>query len=254
MDTFHTPFTAMSIRFLKIVLVFALYSCNTTYHPESLRFTDYSVEGKSVADTTYGKYLKPFRDSMDIVMNEVVGNIAVKMDVKRPVTTLGNFLSDAFVYMAKEKFDPSASISYLGLGSIRRAYIDAGPVTRGAIFEVMPFDNLMVLITVKGDLLKKFIEDMEEGGGVSGFTMTIKDKKVTNILVSGKEIDLNAEYTLVSSDYYANNPNMSWFYSKAKRKDTQYLIRDAIMDYVKIMNSKSIPIGTELENRITLGN
>ena len=244
----------MTIRLLKIALVLFLFSCNTSYHPGSLHYPDYPVEAKSVADTTFGKYLKPFRDSMDLVMNEVVGDIAQKMDVKRPVSTLGNFLCDAFIYMAKEKFDPKAEISYLGLGSIRRTYMEAGPVTRGAIFEVMPFDNLMVLITVKGSLLKKFIEDMEEGGGVGGFTMTIKDKKVINIMVNGKEIDELAEYTIVSSDYYANNPNMAWFYGQAKRKDTKYLIRDAIIDYVRIMTKNGKPLGTQLENRITLGN
>jgi 2',3'-cyclic-nucleotide 2'-phosphodiesterase (5'-nucleotidase family) len=244
----------MTIRFLKIAIVLFFFSCNTSYHPGSLRYTDYPVEAKSVSDTTFGKYLKPFRDSMDIVMNEIVGDIPQRMDVKRPVTTLGNFLCDAFVYMAKDKFDPRAEISYLGLGSIRRPYLEAGPVTRGAIFEVMPFDNIMVLITVKGSLLKKFIEDMEEGGGIAGFTMTIRDKKVMNIMVGGKEIVEEAEYTIVSSDYYANNPAMSWFYGQAKRKDTNYLIRDAIIDYVKIMKQKGMPLGTQLENRITLGN
>lgn len=244
----------MTIRFLKILVAVFFFSCNTTYHPGSLRYTDYPVEAKSVKDTTFGAYLQPFRDSMDLVMNEVVGNMPQRLDVKRPVTTLGNFLCDAFVYMAKEKFDPKAEISFLGLGSIRRPYLEAGPVTRGAIFEVMPFDNIMVLITVKGDLLKKFIGDLDGGGGIAGFTMTIKDKKVINIMVGGKEIDEQAEYTIVSSDYYANNPAMSWFYGQAKRKDTNYLIRDAIIDYVKLMSKNGLPPGAQLQNRITLGN
>ncbi len=255
MDTFHLPFTAMSIRFPKIVILFFLLSCNTSYHPGSLRFTDYPIEAKSVSDTTFSRYLKPFRDSMNMVMSEVVGDIAQKMDVKRPVTTLGNFMCDAFVYMAKEKFDPAASISFVGLGSIRRPYIEAGPVSRGAIFEVMPFDNLMVLVTVKGILLKKFIETTaKEGGGVSGLSLTLKDKKVENILLDGKQIDDEASYIVVSSDYYANNPTMAWFYGQAKRKDTNYLIRDAIIDYVRLMKQQGKPIGTQLENRITIGN
>jgi len=84
--------------------------------------------------------------------------------------------------------------------------------------------------------------------------MTIKDKKVMNIMMGGKEIDEQAEYTMVTSDYYANNPAKSWFYGQAKRKDTNYLIRDAIIDYVKIMKKNGKPLGTQLENRITFGN
>ncbi len=73
-------------------------------------------------------------------------------------------------------------------------------------------------------------------------------------MVGGKEIDEQAEYTIVSSDYYANNPAMSWFYGKAKRKDTNYLIRDAIIDYVKLITKNGMPPGAQLQNRITLGN
>ena len=245
----------MTIRYLKFIVLFLLYSCNTTYHPGSLRYTDYSVEAKSATDTSFGKYLKPFRDSMDMVMSEVVGTVVQRMDVKKPVTTLGNFLSDAYLFMAREKFNPNADIAVMNLGGIRRPYIEAGPLTRGAVFEVMPFDNIMVLLKVKGGLLKKFMDDMAaEGGGVAGMTMMIGDKKASNIMVAGKALDEQAMYTLVTSDYAANNPSMTWFYGKGERTDTHYLLRDAIIDYVRAMQKSGGQIGYQLENRLILGN
>jgi 2',3'-cyclic-nucleotide 2'-phosphodiesterase (5'-nucleotidase family) len=249
------PYSAMTIRFLKIAAVFLLYSCNTSYHPGSLHYTDYPVDAKAVSDTSFGKYLKPFRDSMDMVMNEIVGNVEQKMDVKRPVTTLGNFLSDAYLFMAREKFDQKADIAVMNLGGIRRPYIEAGPLTRGEVFEVMPFDNLMVIITVKGELLKKFLDDLAaEGAGVAGMTMTMVNKKADKIMIAGKDLDMQAMYTMVTSDYAANNPSMSWFYGNIKRTDTKYLLRDAIIDYAQSMQKSGGQIGINLENRLTIGN
>jgi 2',3'-cyclic-nucleotide 2'-phosphodiesterase (5'-nucleotidase family) len=245
----------MTIRFLKFFVFFLLYSCNTTYHPGTLRYTDYPVEAKNPSDSTFGKYLEPFRDSMDIIMNEVVGTVAQRMDVKRPVTTLGNFLSDAYLIMARAKYDPKADFAVMNLGGIRRPYIEAGPLTRGAVFEVMPFDNLMVLVTVKGVLLKKFLNEMAaEGGGVAGMNMTIINKKADKILINGKDLDEQSLYTMVTSDYAANNPMMQWFYGSGKRTDTNYLLRDAIIDYAQVMKKSGSPIGYQLENRLTIVN
>jgi 2',3'-cyclic-nucleotide 2'-phosphodiesterase (5'-nucleotidase family) len=189
---------------------------------------------------------------MDVKMNEVIGKAAMRMDIKRPVSTLGNFLSDAFLEMAREKFDREADISVMKLGGIRRPYVEPGPITRGIIFEVMPFDNLMVLVTVKGDVLKQFLDEVAaDGAGVAGFTMNIADKKATEILIDGKPVDAAAEYTIVYSDYnYNNTPILQ----TGKLKTTGYLIRDAIEDYVRKMDREGRPVGENLENRLYVRN
>jgi 2',3'-cyclic-nucleotide 2'-phosphodiesterase (5'-nucleotidase family) len=242
----------MRYRFYFPVFIVFILSCHTVYHPGSVQYSGYAVNGGVISDTGFAAYLKPFRDSMNLTMNEVIGEASKRMDIKRPVSTLGNFMSDAFLIMAKEKFDPGADISVMKFGGIRRPYLEAGPITRSMVFEIMPFDNLMVLLTINGDVLEKFLQEIAvEGAGVSGFTMNITNKKASNILVDGKPIDPASEYTLVYSDYNYNNTAIL---KGSKIKMTNYLIRDALEDYVKKMKQMSTPVGEQLENRLYVGN
>lgn len=242
----------MCYRFFFSAIIVFILSCNTVYHPGSVHYSGYAVSGGAIVDTGFAAYLKPFRDSMDLTMNEVIGEASKRMDIKRPVSTLGNFMSDAFLTMAKEKFDPGADISVMKFGGIRRPYLEAGTITRSMVFEIMPFDNLMVLVTINGDVLEKFLQEIAiEGAGVAGFAMKIANKKASNILVDGKPIDPASEYTLVYSDYNYNN---SEILKGSKIKMTNYLIRDALEDYVRRMEQIGTPVGEQLENRLHVGN
>lgn len=232
-----------------IALIFL--ACHTPYQPGSVTFRDYRVTDSAGTDPSYNTYLKPYRDSMQVSMGEIVGTAARRMDVKRPATTLGNFMADAYLEMAREKFDPAAQVAVMNLGGIRKPYLEAGPITRGMVFEIMPFDNLMTLVTVNGEQLKALLDaSMAEGGGVAGMSFSTNGKQVRNVLVDGKPLDPMAQYTLVTSDYAAGDPRMSWFYGPARKKQTTYLLRDCIIDYTRKMGRQGRPIGEQLEKRI----
>lgn len=233
-----------------IALLFV--ACHTSYQPGSVTFRDYRVTDSAGADLSYNSYLKTFRDSMQVSMGEMVGRASRRMDVKRPATTLGNFLADAYLEMAREKFDPGAQVAVMNLGGIRKPYLEAGPITRGMVFEIMPFDNLMTLVTVNGEQLKAFLDaSMAEGGGVAGMSFTTNGKQVRDVLVGGKPLDPAGTYTLVTSDYAAGDPRMAWFYGPARKQQTTYLLRDCIMDYARKMGREGKPIGEQLEKRIS---
>jgi hypothetical protein len=55
----------------------------------------------------------------------------------------------------------------------------------------------------------------------------------------------------VYSDYNYNNTAIL---KGSKIKMTNYLIRDAIEDYIKKMKQKGTPVGEQLENRLYVGN
>lgn len=239
----------MRCCFYLLISAMIALGCSSSYHPTSVKWSNYPITEKQAKDSTLLAYLKPLRDSMDKTMSVVLGKVGKRMDVRRPVSTLGNFMSDACLEMAREKFDKGADISLVRFGGIRRPYIDAGNLTRSMIFEVMPFDNVMVMVDVNGETLRRFIEELgQEGAGIAGFTMTILgNKKVTDIKVAGQPIDPGAMYTVVYSDYnYHNSPILK----EGKLRRTTYLIRDALEAYVGRMESKGEIIGEKLENRI----
>lgn len=234
-----------------LLILTMLVSCHTSYHPTSVAYKDYAIEGIINQDSSYSNYLKPFRDSMEQRMNETVGVAAKRMDIRRPVTTLGNFLADAYLTMTREKLGVKADLALMNMGGIRKPYVEAGPITRGMVFEIMPFDNVITVVTVKGDLLVRYIETtLAEGGGVAGFGFRTDGKTVTDIRIGGQPVDPGANYALVTSDYASSDSRMAWFYGSGTKQQFTYLMRDCIMDYIIWMGKQGKPIGEQLENRI----
>ena len=227
------------------------WSCSGTFRPASVKWSVYPISESQDKDSSILTYLQPLRDSLNQTMNVVLGTCVKRMDIRRPVSTLGNFMSDACLQMAREKFDAGADISLVRFGGIRRPYLDPGPVTRGMVYELMPFDNLLVLVDVNGETLKRFIEELGgEGAGIAGFSFRIAEKKVHDILVGGRPIDPKETYTVVYSDYnYNNSPELK----EGRLRTTGYLIRDAIEEWVKKSTSAGKPLGEGLENRIHVG-
>jgi 2',3'-cyclic-nucleotide 2'-phosphodiesterase (5'-nucleotidase family) len=171
-------------------------------------------------------------------MNVVIGYNAAPLEKKSQGNTLGFFITDAYLEMAKQKFDPKVDAAFMNSGGIRLPEIPAGDITQGKIFELMPFDNLMVLLKMKGSLLKQYLDTLAANEGVieSGITMQIVNKSAQQVLVGGKPLDLNGDYTIVHSDYVAMNSNLL---KNIHRNTNGYLLRDALLDYVKLVNSQN---------------
>ncbi|HEU4859640.1 MAG TPA: 5'-nucleotidase, partial [Chitinophagaceae bacterium] len=155
--------------------------------------------------------------------------------------------------MARQKVDPKVDAAFMNSGGIRLPELPAGAITQGKIFELMPFDNLMVLLKVKGSLLKQYLDTLAANDGIieSGITMQIENKTVQQVMVGGKPLDLNADYSIVHSDYVAMNTNLL---KNIKRSSNGYLLRDAILDYVKLINSQSKKVTVTNVDRVSYVN
>lgn len=235
-----------------IVLGFIfLYGCGSVYHPVKLSHQHYTLDSTYKADSLLQTYLHPFRDSVAKEMKEVVGATEFRLDSKRPYTSLGNFMTDAFLKVAKQKFDTTADLSIINFGNFRRPSIEAGNISKSVIFELMPFDNSMVLVQAKGNLLKRYLEEMmAEGGGISGAELWFAGKTLKQVHINGENIDSTTNYMLVSFDYAASNPSKAWFFNECVRRDCNFLIRDALLEYVKGLKTVNRSNFNELEKRM----
>jgi 2',3'-cyclic-nucleotide 2'-phosphodiesterase (5'-nucleotidase family) len=186
-------------------------------------------------------------------MNGVVGIAEKNLDKKQPESTLGNFMVDAFLSMAAEKYNTHVDVAFLNYGGIRLTQLPAGNVTTGKIFELMPFDNLLILQKLKGDVLQQFLDLTAAKGGspVAGITMQIKDKKAVNVMIGGKPLDPNTTYTTVNSDFIANGGDNADMLRTVPQISNGYLMRDAILDYIKKLKSQGKNINANIENRVT---
>lgn len=239
------------MRHLIVLGFIFLYGCGSVYQPVKLYHHHYPIDSSYKRDSLLETYLLPFRDTVAKEMKEVIGVTEFRLDSKRPYTSLGNFMTDAFLNVAKQKFDSSADVSIINFGNFRRPSIEPGKISKSVIFELMPFDNSMVLVQAKGNVLKKYLEEMmSEGGGISGAELWFSGKILKQVYINGKNIDSSENYVLVSFDYAASNPSKAWFFNQCIRRDCNFLIRDALLEYVrglKIVNRSNF---NELEKRM----
>lgn len=231
-----------------IVAAFFAIACNTTYKAEHIEYSNYRIQQPPPSNEVTS-IIKPYGDSVNKLMNAVIGYNESLLERKRQANTLGYFITDAYLEMAKQKVDPNVDIAFMNTGGVRIPDLPAGSITLGKIYELMPFDNLMVLLKMKGSLLKQYLDTLAGNDGIleSGMTMQVINKTAQQIMIGGKPLDLNAEYTIVHSDYVVIN---SWLLKDIPRKTNGYLLRDAIIDYVKFNNNRDNKIKVLNRDRV----
>lgn len=236
-----------------LIAIFFAVSCNTSYKAENVQYSNYRIQQHDAGSKSLTTIVKPYSDSVNKLMNVVIGYNEVQLEKKKQGNTLGFFITDAYLEMAKQKVDPKVDAAFMNSGGIRLPEISPGAITQGKIFELMPFDNLMVLLKLKGSLLKQYLDTLAANDGVieSGITMQIVNKKVQQVMVGGKPLDLNADYTIAHSDYVAMNTNLL---KNINRSTNGYLLRDALLDYVKFIHSQNKKVTVTNTDRISYVN
>ena len=235
------------------LLILLLSACHTAYRPQAMQYKNYRIEPARPADSSLIVFLQPYRDSVNKSMNTVVGTAPVALDKQQPEGTLGNFMADALLVMARVKYNTKVDGAVVNYGGIRLNQLAAGPVTRGKVFELMPFDNLLILQKLKGDVLQQFLDLTAARGGwpISGITYQIKDKKAVNVKVGGQPLDPSSEYVLANSDYVANGGDNADMLRAIPQITNGYLMRDAIFDYINTLKVSGKNISATIENRVS---
>src|SRR5689334_2269438 len=99
----------MKKNFLHLLVFPALLcfilSCNTSYQSQSLQYKTYRISGTGPQDAELTTVIKPYSDSVNKSMNDIVGFAEKTLEKKAPEGSLGNFMVDAFFIMAKEKYN-----------------------------------------------------------------------------------------------------------------------------------------------------
>jgi 2',3'-cyclic-nucleotide 2'-phosphodiesterase (5'-nucleotidase family) len=191
-------------------------------------------------DSATGNMLRPYKDSLDKLMNVIIGRTEVAMpkENNKPETLLGNFVADICLQkvLALDYKSPEAAgtISFFNNGGMRSS-LPKGNITRGNIFELMPFDNELVVLTLSGKKTWDLIRYAAASGGqpLAGMKMGIHpDRTPATVFISGQAFDSTKTYRVITSDYLANGGDkMDFFKNPINIQTTGVLIRNAIMEH-----------------------
>ncbi len=239
-------------RQLVLVLSIAVTACS----PRPLRVTahqeqQYIIAKTGAADSNLSALIAPYKRGVDTQMQVVIGHTDIPLTKAQPESTLGNFLADATLDAAR-KLDVKVAAAVGNYGGIRIPYIAPGPITRGKVYELMPFDNMLTIVEIPGSILQQFCDKMAsyKGWPVSGLTFSIKDKVATDVLISGKPINSSLVYKIAISDYIAHGGDNCDFLKPLPKRNTTVFIRDALIDYLAALEHEGKLLHPELDNRI----
>ncbi|MDD3050933.1 MAG: 5'-nucleotidase, partial [Candidatus Cloacimonetes bacterium] len=185
-------------------------------------------------------------------MDEVIGysNTYLSKNSRDAQNAIGNMVCDAM------RIQTTADFSFLNLGGVR-SEINKGPITYRNVFDVMPFDNQVIVMEIDGKFLKEIIEMRVSGSRhgllVSGVEVVYSRKResydrITHLEIGGKPWQADKIYRVATTDFLLQgNAGLTMLTKVPESQVTRYELdlRDVIVDYIKT-NS---PLNTEIDNR-----
>lgn len=180
--------------------------------------------------------IAPYRDILLMKMGEVLAESPVEMRARDPEGPLGNLVCDIVLERARQATGLPVDLCVLNNGGFRAA-LPPGTVTLGHVYEIMPFDNEIVVLRLSGPQIRVLADEIAAGGGepVAGLSMAIRDGRAAELLV-GSDGDLapvaNREYLVATSDYLANRGGRmeALWHPLGIEVVTGVLVRDALVD------------------------
>ena len=238
-----------------ILLIFSVLAvaCSTTYTPQSVDYVDYRVQQGRITDSSILNLLSPYSSRLNASMNEVIAQVGTNLEKRQPESTLGNVMADAMLATARKSYKTHVDAAFMNYGGIRLTQIPVGPLTRGKLFELSPFDNIVVLLEIRGKVLRQFLDHIAGRGGwpVAGLRMSMTGKKASGIEVGGKPLNDDAQYTIAVLDYNANGGDDCTMLINLPRQNNGLIFRSQLEEYFAQLQKEGKSITASIEGRIT---
>jgi 5'-nucleotidase len=213
-----------------------------------------TVYADGPADSAWVARVARWNANVEPIAAEVIGDAATALHRRRPESTIGDFICDAM------RADVTADIAFQNPGGMR-ADLDAGPITKGDVYSVMPFDNTIVTMELSGAQVKLALEQSLRGDRVTQVSgvryrydpsRPALDRIVELTLADGSPLDPQKSYVVAVNNFMASGGDQYDALGQGKnRNDTGRLIRDAMYSHVAALKAKGQPLDVRTDGRIT---
>lgn len=238
-----------------IILCIFLWStsCKTSFYLTEVSASSLKlVSTFHTVDSSIAVLISPYQVGLENKMNEIVGKTSHELTKQKPESTLGNLLADATLEVSKIHFANKPDLAIINYGGIRVSNLAKGEISLGQIYELMPFDNQIVLLEINGATLQEVFGLMAAKGGwpISGASYTISKGKAKNIMVNNAPIKHDYIYSIVLSDYLANGGDNLEMLKNIPQQNKNILLRDVFIHFFKTKLKNKEVIRSKLDNRI----
>ena len=206
-----------------------------------IQTTQIAITDSIPADPAIEAFIAPFRERIAQEMDSVLAFAPRDLDKKDGDlnTAIGNMMADAVMELAgpifRERTGKTLDMVLLNFGGIRST-INKGDITTRTAYQVMPFENEVVVAELKGEHLQQMIDYLikaDTAHPIAGLELWIDDQgKVLKALVGGEPIRKDKSYFVATNDYlYLGGDNMRFFSNSLSETTLDYKIRNLLIDY-----------------------
>ena len=228
---------------LIITFSILLLSCKSSYEVVKIEGKQISISDTTAKNADIENFIKPYREHINKDLDSILAYCPVTLDKSKGEwqTNIGNFMADVCLEKSNDLFlkrhQKTVDICLLNNGGIR-SIIPKGNVTTRTAFEIMPFENSMIVVALKGTQIKELVDYLikeRKPHPLSGMKIILEENlQVKSITIQGEELDLDRIYYVATSDYLSNGgDNMTFFLKNEGDFDLDYKIRNILIDYFK---------------------
>ena len=225
----------------QISLDFRLNNDAVTLHSVTGTVTNLTDLIGSLSDDAAVKAIEDaYKKELQPILGEVIGTLKNDLPHDTEVAQLspmGQFIAKSLAELGKTQ------IAIVNGGGIRRGF-DAGEITMGLVYELLPFDNTLVTMKVTGAELKKLLEhglhpaNFKAGQFYGVEVWYDKDKpagqRISSIrLLDGTLVKDTGVYTVSTLDFLLTGGDNYDFSKATEVVDTYIPVRDLIADMIR---------------------
>jgi len=209
---------------------------------EKVQSTTIPVDKNIPKDSSIVQFIAPYKSRVDTEMESTLAYAPISLSKKdsKYNTAIGNMMADAVFEMANPIFKSRTGYRFnavlLNYGGIR-AILPEGNITTRTAYEIMPFDNEVVVVELSGIQMKELFAYLSHGTAhpISGLQLLIDaDNEIKEALIQGQTLIDNETYFIATSDYLqSGGDNMTFLGKPVSILPLDYKIRNLLIDYFK---------------------
>lgn len=249
---------------ISFIIFLALFSCKSQL-PQLVR-----IEGKQTSinetvasDKNIENTIKPYREKVEKEMTTVISYTPINLnrtdgDLE---SSLGNLMADLCYQRANPVFysrtGKNIDFAMFNYGGIRSG-ISKGNITNENAFNLMPFENSLVVVELTSEKIKELVNYLiaeNKAHPLSKNINLVVTENGYNLKINNATLDDSKTYFVLTSDYLQNGgDNMNFFKNPINLYKLDYKVRNAIIDYFKETDTIKVSMDGRFRHENTLKN
>lgn len=230
-------------RAFSIIFFFLLITaCQSTYSISETKKKNTRVDHFQ-HNKEFQDFIKPYTKELKHKTEEILAY--TPEDLTKQNENLQNVFADITyeesAILFKKLYQKTIDFVLINKGGLR-TIIPKGSITVGNIYEVMPFDNKIVVVALQGEKMQELFTYLaSKPQPIAHLKIIRKENQTVEAYIDNKPFDFDRTYYIVTNDYLqGGGDNMSFFKRAKEVYPLNVLARDMYLNYFKKIDTLSI--------------